>query len=508
VGKIRRIVLFVLGATIALAAAVLIALNLYVQSEGAQVWIQRELSQRIGTTLRIKGASVTPWGGLMLSGITIPQSAVSGVGDFLQAKSFHLHLRLLPLLSHRLVIKKVALIAPTVVWLQNVEGKWRLPGSEPEPVAMLPQEVPAIPASPAQAAIPTPFKTEAPLPESPPAMGPKPTFVPEIRRLNVTGGNFKFLDRHGNGVATFEGVNFGSTMRDSHTLRGTAKVAKISLRDRFFVAEFRSPVRYERNVLELSKISAHFGGGDISAQFKIDPQAADSPFNVSVKFRNVSASEIVAEAGGSKGMVQGSLDGMLEASGKTADPNALTGTGEISLRDGQLQQYSLLVALGQILQIEELTQLRLNQAAAKYHLSPGVVNVDELVLRSPNIRLSATGTIGFDGKLRLESELAIDEKIRGRLFQPMRDNFQPISEPGYSAIAFHVGGTIDRPNSNLLERMVGRDIKDFVSGLFGGKKSKKKKPAETTPGESGLPTPGPAATVDLASPAATPTPSP
>jgi hypothetical protein len=227
-----------------------------------------------------------------------------------------------------------------------------------------------------------------------------------------------------------------------------------------------------------------------------------------VKFRNVSASEIVAEAGGSKGMVQGSLDGMLEASGKTADPNALTGTGEISLRDGQLQQYSLLVALGQILQIEELTQLRLNQAAAKYHLSPGVVNVDELVLRSPNIRLSATGTIGFDGKLRLESELAIDEKIRGRLFQPMRDNFQPISEPGYSAIAFHVGGTIDRPNSNLLERMVGRDIKDFVSGLFGGKKSKKKKPAETTPGESGLPTPGPAATVDLASPAATPTPSP
>jgi hypothetical protein len=225
-----------------------------------------------------------------------------------------------------------------------------------------------------------------------------------------------------------------------------------------------------------------------------------------VKFQNLHADEIVAEAGGSKSMVQGRLDGVLEASGKTADPNALNGTGEISLRDGQLQQYSLLVALGQILQIEELTQLHLDQAEAKYHLTPGVVNVDELILRSPNIRLSATGTIGFDGKLKLESQLAIDEKIRDRLFKPIRDNFQPISDPGYSAIAFHVGGTIDRPNSNLLERMVGRDLKDFVSGLFGGKKSKKKKPAETAPGEPDQP--APAATVDLASPAATLTPGP
>jgi len=69
-------------------------------------------------------------------------------------------------------------------------------------------------------------------------------------------------------------------------------------------------------------------------------------------------------------MVQGKLEGEFEASGKTADPDALIGKGEIFLRDGRVQQYSLLVAIGQILQIEELTELRLEQAQAKYQSVP------------------------------------------------------------------------------------------------------------------------------------------
>ena len=112
-----------------------------------------------------------------------------------------------------------------------------------------------------------------------------------------------------------------------------------------------------------------------------------------VKFRDLDADRIVADAHGPAGMVQGKLEGHLDATGNTADPNALNGAGEIFLRDGQVRRYSLLVALGQLLQIEELMQLRLDQAHVKYHITPGVVTIDELLLTSPNIRLSATGTV-------------------------------------------------------------------------------------------------------------------
>ena len=56
------------------------------------------------------------------------------------------------------------------------------------------------------------------------------------------------------------------------------------------------------------------------------------------------------------------------------------GKGEIFLREGRVQQYRLLVLLGQILQIEELQELHLEQADAKYYYAPGLVTIDEQVV--------------------------------------------------------------------------------------------------------------------------------
>jgi len=508
VRKFSRVVLIVPGTIIALGTIVLLGVNLYVQSQGTQARIQQELSQRLGTTLNVRRVSVTPWGGLKLSGITIPEVSAAGSANFLEAKTFGLRIRLLSLFSRRLVITQVSLADPKVVWPQNADGKWRLPGlpdhnqenasiAPDEPVERSENETSREP----ETEIPPrkPPKSKQPLSDSSSKnTNTTGTFVPEIRRVSVSGGDFRFLDRSRNFVAAFEGVEFRSAVRNAVALRGNARVAKISLRNRFFLEQLKSPLQYDPTSLELPQISAHAGGGDIAGHFSMQPQMEDSPFTVEVRFRNVQADRVVTDAGGPKGVVQGNLEGSFNATGKTADPNALTGAGEIVLRGGQVQQYSLLVALGQVLQIEELMQLHLEQAEAKYHITPGVVTVDELILHSPNIRLSATGTITFNGKMQLDSRLAINEKIRAQLFKPIRANFQPTDETGYFAVDFQVGGTIDRPKSNLLEKVVGRDLKDLVNSLWGGRKTerpKKKRSAEATPSE-GIISPSPSPTLE------------
>jgi uncharacterized protein involved in outer membrane biogenesis len=132
VRKLRGIVLIAFGAVIALGAIVLIGVNLYVQSQATQAKIQQELSQRLGTALQIRSISVTPWGGLELSGITIAQRSAASSSHFLEARTFRLRVRFLSLFSRRLVIKEVSLVNPNVVWPQNAEGKWRLPWSREE----------------------------------------------------------------------------------------------------------------------------------------------------------------------------------------------------------------------------------------------------------------------------------------------------------------------------------------------------------------------------------------
>lgn len=493
--KLRLVVLIAFGTAIALGAIVVIGVNLYVQSQATQAKIQRDLSQRLGTAIQIQRISLTPWDGLKLSGITIAQNPALGSTHFLEARTFRLRVRFLSLFSKRLVIKEVSLVNPNVVWPQDAGGKWRLPGSrEEETPTVSAEQTPAIPE--AQTAV-VPRNLSAPplaaFTPAPPLTPAKKAITkssssegrlgPQVQRVNIEGGNFSFLDRAGNMVGTFTGVNFRSSIRNGLALRGNTKIAKISVRDRFFFEQLQSPLRYDPNVLELSKISAHAGNGELTGQFTMQPEAEESPFTASVTFRDVEADRIVTDAGGPSGTVRGKLEGRFEASGKTADPDALTGDGEIFLRDGRVQEYSLLVAIGQILQIEELTQLRLEQAEAKYRISPGLVTIDELILRSPNMRLSATGTVTFDGKLKLDSQLAINEKIRAQLFKAIRENFQPISEPGYFALNFEVAGSIDRPKTNLMDKLVGRDLKDLgsvINSLLGGGKRERQKKKKRT----------------------------
>jgi type II secretion system protein N len=519
VQKIRRITWLALCGIIGLFAIVLLGANLYVQSQGTQARIQQELSQRLGTPLHIGRISVTPWGGLKLSGITIPQTNPTADAPFLEAKTFRLRIRLASLFSQRLVIKEVSLLRPEVVWAQNADGKWRLP-TLPKDIAAK-EESAAIPAPEEELRVPEPAQTPA-LPStasSPPRLRTEParpvSYAPEIRRVNLSDGSFRFLDENGKAVATFSGVNFRSSLRNATALRGTVRIAKTSLRDRFFLERLQSPLQYDPAMLDLSQVSAAVANGQVSGRFTMHPQEHDSPFTASVKFTDVQADEIVTNAGGDPGVVQGKLEGNLTAVGNTADANALSGSGEIYLRDGKIQQYSLLVALGKILQIEELAQLNLDQASVKYHLTPGLVTVDELLLRSPNIQLSAKGTITFGGKLRLESQLAVNEKIRGQLFSTIRDNFNPTSDPAFAAVDFQVSGTVGRPKTNLMDKLVGQDLKDLgsvINSLLGGKKSgnsKKKKHRDDASGAvaespspgSTAPTPSPEIT---ATPAATP----
>jgi hypothetical protein len=529
VQKLRRLAVIALGALVGLGAVILLGVNLYVQSQGAQGKIQQELSRTLGVPLKIRSMSVTPWGGLELSGITIPQTASVGSKHFLQAKTFRLRVRFLSLFSRRLVIKEVSLVSPTVVWPQNTEGKWRLPNtqaaraqtvsttpapaaSQPEPVTKL-AETNTTPTAAASSAV----TNSATVPSSPKAMvkdeprerEPKLAVAPEVQRVSVKDGDFTFLDQTGRLVASFAGVNFRTNIRSAQAFRGDAKVARVSLRDRFFLDQLRSPIRYEPDVLELSKISARVAEGEVNGYFAMQPEAEDSPFTTSVHFHDVLADQLVENAGGPRGMVKGKLQGSFQASGKTGDPNALVGQGEISLRDGRVQQYRLLVLLGQILQIEELQELHLEQADAKYHLSPGLITIDELVLRSPNIRLTSLGTVGFDGTLQLNSQLAINDRIRGQLFKAIRDNFHPIEDPGYSAIEFQVGGTIERPSTNLVEQVVGRDISGMLNSFFGGKKNRpKKKKKAVQDAMTAAPSPSPSLPPEAALPEATPTPSP
>src|SRR5438128_2136856 len=480
--RLRRTIGWLFLVVVAIFLVSLLGANLYVQSQATQQRIQQELSQRLKMPLQIQRISVTPWGGLELSGITIPQSNDVHAPPFLQAKHFRLRVRLRSIFWRPLVIKEVALIAPAVIWPQNESGEWRVPMTEtPSESQVQAEEEPTV-STPDNLPEGTPPQKESK--QTKPAVVASTAPAPQIKKIRLSDGSFHFLDHEKRNIALFDGVQFSSSMRDVNSIRGQARIAKIVLRDRVFLSELRSPIRYDPSELELSGITAQIAKGQLTGDFSMQPQAEDSPFTVHASFHRLQADQLVAEAGGSREIIRGTLEGTLEATGKTADPDALSGSGTILLQNGHVQQFAVLAALGQLLQIEELTQLDLEQAEAKYHLPGHTVPSDELLLRSPNLRLTATGSVSLRGKLALDSVLAINEKIRSQLFRGIRENFVATSEPGQYALQFHVGGTLEKPKTDLVERAVGADLKDLggvIDALLGHKSKKKKAAPSASP---------------------------
>jgi type II secretion system protein N len=490
--RLRRTIGWLLVVVVAIFLVSLLGANLYVQSQTTQQRIQQELSQRLKMPLQIQRISVTPWGGLNLSGITIPQLSDTHATPFLEAKDFRLRVKVRSIFWRPLVIKEVALIGPAVIWPQNESGEWRVPMKESPIETQTPPPQPAatLTAPPENVVEVTPSETEPKQAKA--AKVESIATGPQIKKVRLSDGSFHFLDREKRNVALFDGVQFSSSMRDITTIRGQVRIDHIALRDRVFLSALRSPVRYNPDELALSGLTAQIAKGQLAGDFSMAPQEEDSPFTVHASFHRLQADQLVAEAGGSRDIVHGFLEGTLEATGKTADPEALTGSGTILLQNGHVQQFAVLAALGQLLQIEELTELDLEQAEAKYHLKGNTVLIDELILRSPNLRLTATGSISLrGGKLALDSVLAINEKIRSQLFRGIRENFVATSEPGQYALQFHVGGTVEKPKTDLMERAVGADLKNLsgvIDALLGHGKGKKKKNAEmNTPSPSPTP---------------------
>src|SRR4051812_21823617 len=196
-----RVLLITLGVFVGVALLILIGVNLYVQSRGTQARIQQELSQRLGTTLRIQRISVTPWWGLKLTGITIPQTQPGVSSDFLTAKTFRLRIRFSSLFGGQLVIKDVSLINPEIVWAQNADGKWRfpsLPSPTPAPEIAAPQSVESVPAPPSiaeQKIEPSanPVGSPPALPTAAPTESRPAAFTPEFQSVNIVRARFRFL---------------------------------------------------------------------------------------------------------------------------------------------------------------------------------------------------------------------------------------------------------------------------------------------------------------------------
>ncbi|EDY19482.1 hypothetical protein CfE428DRAFT_3167 [Chthoniobacter flavus Ellin428] len=513
VKKVSKAILIGLTILVALGVALVVGLNLYIQSPGSQARIQEELSKALRLPLKLTNVSVSPFGDLRITGITIP----NGGANFLEATSFNAHYRLLPILQGKLEITEMSVENPKIIWAQTADKKWKLPAPEQakEVSAEDANQKLAKEEKKGESANGQPGEKKPAEEVEKVAAEKKSKFVVAVDRFEVKGGQAELFDNENKHLAVLSDVNMVYTSLTPDHIEGTATIGKLVYADGATFENVSTPFSFAGGAFDLSQIDATFAGGKVQGKYHTHNEGEHSPFKIAVNFLQVNLDQLGRQWGTDPGQMLGTLSGQAEIHGDYQRKNRYDGVGRVDIRDAQFHQLDLFQNIGQIIGLKELSDLRVRDGHSDLRLSGEKVYVDTLALNTADLQLTAHGMVRLDKRLNLDAQLSVEEAVAQHLPAMIHDSFTPI-EGGRRAIDFVINGTTDKPKTNLLNKLIGQKIDNqfgnVLNSIFGDKKQeddkarkedkdkeKKKKKDKEAPG-----TPAPTAAPEPASPAPAP----
>lgn len=452
--KLAKRFLGVAAAFAGVIALVLLCINLYLQSGGVQQRIRAAVERSLGTEIKIRNTSYTPWGGLSLRGLSIPDPTAPE-RNIIEAQGLRVRFLLWPLLQQRFVVREGLLIEPTLIVRQTADGNWILPLPSRRPKDV---EVPAAPAAPSIKG---------------------PSFRGELERVRLTEGTVVFIDAKSRPVLSLEKVDVEAKMLEGGKAEGTFYVARMEVSGSLKPNKIGGPFSWDGKVLDFPAIQGMLAGGNLSASYRLDIGKEPS-YALAASLEGVLLKKLVEDAHVEPGKTDGQLRGTLNLSGDPRHSDSLEGKGHFELVSARLRPMEFLVKLGELLQIDELQLLKLHEARVDLTIEDERVKIDDLILKSENLIITGTGPIKFNGKLDLDARLLVNAKLQKQLKGLLGNNFVESEIPEYRQVTFDVTGRVDNPQTNLLDKItgvkMGGGVQGILKNIFQSIPTQKKKP--------------------------------
>ena len=450
---IAKPILIAVGGLLILWAAAILFVNIYLQSGAVQTRLREAISREVGAPAQIRQTYYTPWSGISISGLTIPAKDGSKI-PLLEVGKIHIGIDLASLLQGRLVVKNLALLSPTLAIRQS-EAPAPAPAPAAESDAMIALPVDHLPGDGSglvQTQLPSaPAKTG---PQMPPA---------QIEAFQVKNGRVAFFNTKGAKLLDLDGAAVAARHGGKNKFQGTYRIERATLWNSINPREFQGDFTWESGHLSLPNMQAALADGQVTGQLEWLP---DKSFGVVAQIAAASLKKLAADSGLNAGGTQGSLNAKIALEGTIGEPETFHGTAEVNLLEARMEPIEIIRQLGELLRVDELQMLKLKNAEAVFAIRDSSVIVEQLELTSENLMIDAVGSAAFNGDLDLQARLHVNEKLRKETRGLIGKNFQPSETEGFSHMPFSITGSLARPKSDLLDKMVGLRIGQDVGGLL------------------------------------------
>lgn len=441
--KYAKFILIAAGLILLVYLFAVLGLNIYLQSDGLQRRVRAAAEAAAGSPVQMAGTHYTPWSGFSVTGITVNGDAPAGQPPFLQAAKVSFRFSLLSLLQGKLFISEVVVAGPS---LSVFGGR---PEPVPGPADQTPQpEVASRPAAGVEITVPAP--------------SPPPAAV-EVGRVRIVNGTANVYDSKGALALTLTGVEIAAHVLPNRGVAGTFFVAETSVGAYVHPGDVKGTFVWKGGHLTIPDLHAAWAGGQLTGTVEVNP---DGRFTVATSAEGILIKKLAEDAGISGDGSRGSLFAKGNLQGVAGKPETFTGRVDISLQQARFQPLDLIRQIGDLMGIQELQMFELKTAEAWFNIHDKKVSVESLVLESANLVIDAKGPVNFDGKMKLQARLHLNEKLRKDLGALLGGNFKESEREGCQQMPFSISGTVSRPKTDLLDKLTGFHIGEDVGGLI------------------------------------------
>jgi hypothetical protein len=453
--------LIALAAIFLVVLAAVVAFNIHLQSATMQQQLRQAAMDSVGLPLSVRSAIYTPWDGIRLRGLVMPDMENAGV-NFLEASEFQILFRLMPLLRREFVVSDLRLKEAVLTWRQNANGQWRVPRQPEEAVA-----VPAgTPVTIRPAATP---EVKRPAVEIAGAVAPKPLVHVRVDGMQVRRSRILFENRDGWPLLDADGITANADLSPEGNARGEARVPEAVLAGLIVARDLASDFTLEDGQLRLAGISGEIAGGQLSGRGEVATRTDGSPYEWDLKLDGFRLSELRLPSSFGGTRLEGTLNATFAVQGRNAPQRQLRGKARVDLTGARMIPSEYLRGIGQALGIRELQNLEFKESYAELRLEDDFIHVAPLWLRADEFAVEMSGPVTRAGGLDLQARLILSPASAARIAAVTGRDFPEAGiagMPGFRAVAFRVTGTLEKPQSDLAARVLGGGIGGKIGEFF------------------------------------------
>jgi hypothetical protein len=196
---------------------------------------------------------------------------------------------------------------------------------------------------------------------------------------------------------------------------------------KFHGSQVNTLVDWVGQKMTLSQLEAKMYDGTVtaSAAFDFSRKGDGADFQFDTIVTGINLQSLMGDISTNTNHLEGVFNGHLNVSqANTQDDRSWCGSGQVDLRNGLIWDIPIFGILSPVLDsviTPGMGESRINQASANFTMTNSVLKSEDLLLRSPTVRLLYRGTVDFDMQVNatVEAEVGHDTPLVGPLVSTM-----------------------------------------------------------------------------------------